>query len=229
MVEQMMNLHLKTITFPAIIKRIVLATTFATFFASANSNPTIDYIVNGSAVTPWELALNYGQEKLDDNGEAKTTRGSLVLRPETNEERGEVVRLIWKPKGIKNEWGTIDKNILTATITNTMQMVDLSSVVSNAALTFDIKVNKAPKELVELTLESEWDWQQRASFPLKSVLKKIPAKEWVTLPIPLTCFSGGTLNFAKITSIMQLTTTGKMDVEISNIRLTATSESSSCG
>lgn len=192
-------------------------------------DPTINYFIDGRVLVPWELSLEYGQQQIDEDGKASTVRESLSLEAVENDVGSDVVKLTWKPKGIKTEWGSINENILTATMTNSQRWIDLSSVKDQAALAVDVKVINPPKELVAWTLESEWNWKARASFPLKNVLRKLPKKKWVTIPIPLTCFDNGSLNFEKITSIMQLKTTGKMTLELGNIRLAAAPPNSSCG
>ncbi|MBU3021275.1 putative glycoside hydrolase [Aestuariibacter sp. A3R04] len=194
----------------------------------ANTDPNIHYFMDGLVVTPWELSLEYGKSQIDENGRAATLRDSLVLQAVDGKNGKDAVQLKWKPKGIKTEWGGVNRNILTATLTNRGGSIDLSSVVNNAAITVDIMVMSPPKELVDWTIESEWNWKQRATFGLKHVLRKLPKKKWVTLPIPLKCFGNGNVNFSKITSIMQLSTEGKMDVIVGDIRLTAVAEDVGC-
>ena len=196
--------------------------------ALANPDPNIHYFVDGLVIAPWELSLDYGKSQIDEEGKAATVRDSLVLKAVDGKNGNDAVQLKWKPKGIKTEWGGVNKNILTATLTNTGGSIDLSSVVNNAAITVDIMVMSPPKELVDWTIESEWNWKQRATFGLKHVLRKLPKKKWITLPIPLKCFGNGNVNFSKITSIMQLSTEGKMDVIVGDIRLTAVSEDAGC-
>ena len=196
--------------------------------ALANPDPSIHYFVDGLVIAPWELSLEYGKSQIDEEGKAATVRNSLVLQAVDGKNGNDAVQLKWKPKGIKTEWGAVNKNILTATLTNRGGSIDLSSVVNNAAITVDIMVVSPPKELVDWTIESEWNWKQRATFGLKHVLRKLPKKKWVTLPIPLKCFGNGNVNFSKITSIMQLSTEGKMDVIVGDIRLTAVAEDAGC-
>ncbi|BCO18818.1 hypothetical protein KUC3_16750 [Alteromonas sp. KC3] len=207
---------------------VVLLVSNSAFGKQNETDPNIHYFHEGLVRSPWELSLNYGKNSIDENGYASTVRNSLVLRAVEGKNGNDAIQLKWKPKDIKTEWGGIDKNILTATLTNTGGFIDLSSVKENAAIALDIMVLSPPKELVDWTIESEWNWKQRASFPLKNVLKKLPKKEWVTVPIPLKCFNGGSVNFSKITSIMQLSTEGKMEIVLGDIRLSALPEGIGC-
>lgn len=207
---------------------VVLLVSNSAFGKQNETDPNIHYFHEGLVISPWELSLNYGKNSIDENGYASTVRNSLVLRVVEGKNGNDAIQLKWKPKDIKTEWGGIDKNILTATLTNTGGFIDLSSVKENAAIALDIMVLSPPKELVDWTIESEWNWKQRASFPLKNVLKKLPKKEWITVPIPLKCFNGGSVNFSKITSIMQLSTEGKMEIVLGDIRLSALPEGIGC-
>ncbi|CAB9493645.1 putative glycoside hydrolase [Alteromonas macleodii] len=207
---------------------VVLLVSNSAFGKQNETDANIHYFHEGLVISPWELSLNYGKNSIDENGYASTVRNSLVLRAVEGKNGNDAIQLKWKPKDIKTEWGGIDKNILTATLTNTGGFIDLSSVKENAAIALDIMVLSPPKELVDWTIESEWNWKQRASFPLKNVLKKLPKKEWITVPIPLKCFDGGSVNFSKITSIMQLSTEGKMEIVLGDIRLSALPEGIGC-
>ncbi|MCF2950268.1 hypothetical protein L0668_19325 [Paraglaciecola aquimarina] len=180
-----------------------------------NSN----YFVQGKGVGPWELSLQFGQVKLDNNS-GKTVKGSLTASPTKKVKDNDSVSLTWRPRGVENEWGSADLNVLTMNIINTKGLVDISSVKDLAALTFDIKVNRKPKELVELMMESNWDWQTRSKFPLKNVLSRLPKKKWTTVPIPLKCFENDKLDFSKISTIFMLQTSGRMEIELGDIRLT---------
>ena len=190
--------------------------------ASALSNdPNVNYIVAGNSVVPWELSLQFGKVALE-NQSGETARGSLVAEPTNRNAENDAIRFTWSPKGVKNEWGTDDKSVQTITLTNRMAHVDISSVVDQAALTMDIRVLRAPNKHVTITLEAEWDWETRTGVPLKSALRQIPKKEWISVPIPLRCFlkDNEDFDFSKLTGI-QLQTDGKMQIEISDLRLTA--------
>lgn len=191
--------------------------------ATANpDDPNVHYVVAGKAVAPWELSLQFGKVILDDQMVGETIRGSLVANAVGRNADDDAVRFKWAPKGVKNEWGSVDTSVLTVSLVNRMQGVDLTAVLDQAALTMDVRVIKAPNKQVTVTLESAWDWETRGNVPLKSALRKIPRKEWVSVPIPLRCFLNDNedLDFTAITGI-QLHTVGKMEIEISDLRLTA--------
>ena len=186
-----------------------------------SNDPNVNYIVAGNSVAPWELSLQFGQVAIE-NQSGETVRDSLVAEPASRNGENDAIRFTWSPKGVKNEWGSDDKSVQTISLINKMAQVDISSVVDQAALTMDVRVIKAPNKLVTITLESEWDWETRTGVALKSTLRQIPKKEWISVPIPLRCFlkDNEDFDFSKLTGI-QLQTDGKMQIEISDLRLTA--------
>ncbi|TLU65178.1 hypothetical protein FE810_09670 [Thalassotalea litorea] len=193
-----------------------------------NLNQTTDYFIAGQSNTPWQFSLQFGQVILE-NQTGKTAKGSLKAQKATRNVEGDALRLTWKPKGVKNEWGTEDKNVMTANITNTQRFANLLPYQDKGVLLIDIKVNKAPNKNVEITMECNWDWQCRSTFPLKNALKRLPKGEWTMLPIPLSCFKRADFDFSKVTSPFMLYTGGKMDLEINNVRVVQTENSLSCG
>lgn len=201
---------------------LTIVTILLTGAAAADSNdPNIYYLVAGKSVAPWELSLKFGEVQLE-NGSGETTRGSLVAEPANRNGNSDAIGFTWTPKGVTNQWGKDDTSVQTITLINRMAAVDIAPLVDQAALTMDVRVIRAPNKHVTLTLEAAWDWQTRANVPLKSVLRKIPKKEWISVPIPLRCFLKDKEDFdlSKLTGI-QLQTGGKMQLEISDIRLTA--------
>ena len=204
---------------------------FVTGTAAANpSDPNVHYLVAGKSIAPWELSLQFGKVLLE-NQSGETARASLVAEPSNRNGENDAIRFTWSPKGVKNEWGLDDKSVQTITLINRMAHVDISSVVDQAALTVDLRVLRAPSSQVTITLETAWDWKTRAGVALRSALRKVPKNEWISIPIPLRCFLGDNeaFDFSQLTGI-QLQTGGKMELEISDIRLTAyPAEMASCG
>ena len=188
--------------------------------AGEDFDANVHYFIHGKSIAPWELSLQFGQVKLID-GKGKTTKGSLKAAKATKQTSGDAIKFTWTPKGVMNEWNIADKNVHTLTLTNTKQYLNLLPVVDTAALVIDLKLLKAPRKHVDITMECNWDWKCRSSLPLKNILKNLPTNEWVSLPIPLKCFDNGKLDYSQITSVMQLYSSDKLTLEINNIRLAA--------
>ncbi len=193
---------------------------FANITVAENLDPNIHYVHKGQHVKPWELTLQFGKVQLE-NGAAKTTKGNLVVKPATREADNDALHAKWSKRLVKNEWGTEDKSVSTLTVINKLTTVDLTPVVEQAALVFDVKVLKAPNKNVELMMECNWDWKCRTTIPLKKVLKKLPKKQWVSVPIPLKCLRKDDFDFSKVTSIFTLYTGGSMELELGEVGLSA--------
>ncbi|WP_041522721.1 putative glycoside hydrolase [Gilvimarinus agarilyticus] len=189
-------------------------------YAQDPLNHNIFYIDQGDAVKPWELSLQFGQVLLENKAGA-TVKNSLVAERATRETDGDAVRFIWNKKKVLTEWGGQNEAVSTVSLINKEGFIDLAEIKDQAALVIDLKVLERPKEHVTLSIESNWNWESRASIPLKNVLRKLPKKEWVSLPLPLQCFKGGDVDFSKLTSMMLLHTDGNLELEISGVRLAA--------
>lgn len=183
-------------------------------------DPNIFYIDQGEGVKPWQLSLQYGQVLLENKSGA-TVKDSLVAEPASRDKPNDAIRFTWNKRKVLTEWGGQNAAVSTVTLINKSGAIDLSGVKDQVALVLDLRVLERPKEHVTLSLESNWDWKTRASVPLKSVLRKLPKKQWVSLPLPLQCFKGGKLDFSRLTSMMLLHTDGNLDLEISGARLAA--------
>lgn len=183
-------------------------------------NPSINYLSSGKGVGPWEFSLQFGKHILQEEP-IKTLKSSLVATRSTRNVENDTINLKWSPKGIKNEWDGINTTILTANLTNKSNHIDMLPVKDQAALVFDVKIKKAPNKNVDLTMECDWDWKCRSTIPLKSALKKLPKNEWISFPVPLKCFETGNFDFSKVTTTFMMQTTGKMEIELGDVRLAA--------
>lgn len=208
---------------PTMKNYLLILMVLVTGTATANpADPNVQYVVAGKNIAPWELSLQFGKVILDDQMTGETIRGSLVASSASRNSENDAIRFKWAPKGVKNEWGSDDISVMTISLINRMEGIDLTPVLDQAALTMDVRVIRAPNKLVNITLESAWDWRTRGDVPLKSVLRRLPKNKWISVPIPLRCFlkDNEGLDISSITGV-QLQTAGKMEIEISDLRLTA--------
>lgn len=187
----------------------------ATVTSNANpKDPSIFYIQQGKAVHPWELSLNFGKAQLVES-QASTVRKSLSV-----EQTDTHVSFVWEPKRIKNQWGSVDRNILTVNLLNRQQEINISSVVNQAAMYIKFRVMRKPQDLVDLTLECSWNWKCRTTFPLKQLLRSVDTSTWYTVPIPLVCFDNENFDFSKVTGMM-LVTEGRLSLDVEDVYLGA--------
>lgn len=185
-----------------------------------SSNPVSNYIINGKSVANWQMsvgnALNYYVPIEAQSG--KTKRKNLTVSPSKKETDGDALRLKWKGKKVKNQWGgnALNNNFFSVGKHN----IDISSVKDAAALAFEIKVLKAPNEQVTLSMQCNHSNKCVGSYALKSSLRSLPKNKWTVLPIPLNCFKGDNeFDFSQVTNILNIATQGKLDIEIANVAL----------
>ncbi|MGJ8694208.1 MAG: putative glycoside hydrolase [Thalassotalea sp.] len=192
---------------------------------NAQQDPISTYIFEGKSVAPWKLsvgnALNYNIPV--NKQKAKTKRKNLIVSPGTKNNDGDAINVKWKGKVVKNQWGgnALNDSFLSISKNN----IDISSVKDQAALVIEMKINKSPNLATSLALQCKYDNNNCSSqYPIKHILKNMPQDEWITLPIPLACFSkttkDGDFDFSKITAFT-IATQGKLDIDIATIGLAA--------
>jgi beta-glucosidase len=95
---------------------------------------------------------------------------------------------------------------------------DMTSWLGNeAALSIDIKVERPPTQATFVKTHCTYPCGAQAN--VTAALRRAPKDEWVRLSIDLACFVKSGLNPAKVTTIPLLSTSGKLSMSISNVRL----------
>ena len=191
-------------------------------------NPVSSYLFQGKPVKPWIPSVGNGLEwfipVVDQNAETK--RKNLTISPAKKSEAGDALSVVWKGKKVKNEWG--GNTLYDSSFTLGRHKIDISSVKDHAALAIEMKIIRAPTENTHLAIQCKNDNNNCSSqFHIKHVLKNLPEEEWITLPIPLACFSktskGDDFDFSNVTA-MSIATQGKLELEIATIALVALPE-----
>ncbi|MFC3121657.1 putative glycoside hydrolase [Agaribacter flavus] len=203
-----------------LLKKVSLCSLFLVVgMAQASTTPIL---ADGKAVSPYELSLSFGKKVITDKKQ-KTAKGSLIATPFTEDEVSGV-RFKWRPRGVKNQWGSADTNVHTITVINRQMHANLGDNYQSKALNIRTKVLRKPDELVELTMECKWDWKCRASVQLKSVLSRLPVGEWSNVTIPMACFDQSKIDLSAVTTPFMLHTSGKMELEISSVEVITLSQ-----
>lgn len=193
------------------------------FYVSINAyalGSETQFLIDGKTPQYWTASVGnaLAYEVKIDNQKAKAKRKSVVVTPGKKEEKGDALKIKWKGRVIKNQWGS--GNILHDSIFKIGgPKVDLSSYVDSHAIVLDLKVDKAPGKLTQYSLECNWSGDCRNSIPINLALKKLPRKKWVKLPIPLSCFNHNNFDFSQLTSIGTISTQGILDIELANVYL----------
>lgn len=139
------------------------------------------------------------------NLSAKSSGGKVTMKPDTYRQEGDAIRVTWARK---KENGKIS---LSGPDT------DLTIAQNVAALTMELRINRMSKKDVKIGLDCHYPCG--AELSIGKQLRKSPKKEWFTFPIPLNCFQGKDFDISKISGPFSISTTGKMDISIANIRL----------
>ncbi len=84
-------------------------------------------------------------------------------------------------------------------------------------MTFDYRVDVAPTAPVTLGIECGPGC--RGDLPVDTQLKQAPAGEWRQLKMPLHCFQSKGANLRNVTAPFLLSTAGKLELGIANVRL----------
>ena len=152
------------------VKRVTLTSCLCLMLFNGGSyaQEVKSVLVNhGEALEPWAMSLQFGQTKIE-NKQAKTTKSSLVASVSDGDVNA--INFVWRPRGVKNQWGSEDKSVSTLNVINSQYATDLTTASKNMALLLNLRINKAPNKHVELSMECNWDWQCRSTIPLKSCL-----------------------------------------------------------
>ncbi|AWB67843.1 hypothetical protein C2869_16045 [Saccharobesus litoralis] len=188
-----------------------------------SNDPVSSYIHNGQPVGAWKLsignAMNYYIPMKEM--EAKTERGNLEITPTKKQSDNDAINIKWRGKKVKNEWG--GNTLGDSFVAIGKNKIDLEPVKDLAALVLDLRVLRSPNENVTLTMQCKYSNKCKGTYHLKSILKKLPKKEWTYLPIPLNCIGQGDFDFSAITNF-SIATQGKLEIEVANIGLTGLQE-----
>jgi beta-glucosidase len=85
------------------------------------------------------------------------------------------------------------------------------------SLTFDYRVDAAPTAPVTVSIECGANC--RGDFPIDTRLKQATGGEWRQLKLPLHCFQSRGADLRQVTAPFALTTAGKLELGIANVRL----------
>ena len=184
------------------------------------NNPLTTYIVNGDVVPAWKISIGNGLNyNIPYKGEeTKTTKGNLTISKQKVDDKNDALRLKWKGKKVKSEWGGNALYDTFMSIGN--HKIDIADVENSAALAIQVKVNRSPSEAVNISMQCKYNNNCSGKLDVKQQLKKLPKGEWDFLTIPLNCFNKkGDMDFTKVTKIFSIATQGKLEIEIANLGL----------
>lgn len=186
-----------------------------------NINSMTHYMINGQAIEPWTLAVRGLKRKAVDvaeNGEASTDDQEVVTRRVngSNAQRDAVHFSLKSPQGKRSAILISGKSI------------DLSSVVSQAAVELNMRLITPPKSKDDsaVVIGCASGPECKAELPVRGALRRLPKNRWIKFPLPLRCFEGEGMDFSQVNQIFALESSGDLELEIESVRLTALGDQS---
>lgn len=175
-------------------------------------NPKIHYFMKGEAIGGRGFSLgdpdNWSLGLQGKSGQSAS--GKLSVSPESYEAENDALKLVWNKKNN------------SATLALYGPEIDLSSVKDLVALSVDLKLDRRPT--ANVTIGMDCGYPCRAEVRIDKQLRKMKTGEWSTFPIPLNCFDGDKFDLAKINGPFFITTGGRLELSIANIRMLALPE-----
>ncbi|WP_018278011.1 putative glycoside hydrolase [Teredinibacter turnerae] len=203
---------IRTTTKALWIAALSLASTwFAPATQAADSqqlNPDFFYYFNGQGVGYRGFSVsdpdNWGGVQAKDF--AAVSKGKKVeMKPTDYKAKNDAIQVTWarkKTKGVVSLYGSD---------------TDLSKYKDLTALAFDVKVDQKPSKDVQLGMDCGYPC--RAEVSIARQLREFKKGEWSLFWMPLNCFKSDTFDLSKIKAPFMLSTEGKMELSIANIRL----------
>lgn len=179
--------------------------------AKAPAVPALDpkffYFIQGQTIGGRGFSVgdpsNWSTQLVDKKGESKS--GKISVEPEDFSGKGDALKITTSRKKGLGQLALYGPP------------VDLSSAKDLAALTFNVKVDQKPNSDVKVGMDCGWPC--RAEVSIGKLLRKQEKGQWAALPIPLNCFKNDNFDLSKINGVFLLSTEGRMELSISDIRI----------
>lgn len=188
----------------------LLALSCMTGFAE-ELDPTFNYFVDGKVVGARGISVgdskNWSVPVVDLV--ATSESGKLTISPTTFKRENDAMRAEFSKKKTR------------ASLSIYGPEIDLAAIENRVAISLWLKVDKISSSPVHLGMDCGWPC--RAEIDIRKNLRKFPRKEWFNFAVPLNCLSnfgaGETFDLSKINGPFVLSTEGRLDISIGDIRL----------
>lgn len=187
---------------------LALPATFLSHSLYADANPKMSYLLDGKVVSGWTAITGDPEKWWGPLTELKGESGSgkLVVEPGEFKTPGDAVKLTWGAH----------KNIY-AQFSLGGNPIDIKSLENAAALVISMRVLNLPDKPVNIAMRCGDKCE--AKVDVSSNFKKLKKGEWIAFPIALNCFSKAGVDLTKVATPFEISTEGKLSVEIVTIRL----------
>jgi len=175
--------------------------------ANTALNPDFFYFVKGELLGSRSILLgDPGKWAMSIDGlTAKSASGKIRVEPDNFAAQNDALNISWSKKDVKGELGIYG------------QPINVAAYKDMAALTFDVKVKTRPKESVLVGMDCGYPC--RAEYEIGMLLRKLKPYTWTSFPVPLNCLQSTNFDLGKINGVFLISTSGRLDLSIANIRL----------
>ena len=184
---------------------------------TAGVSSVADYLVDGRIVEPWSIALQDegGQTRVGTEAAVASPRGlvTMAVVDDLAQESGRRFRFAGGEQQHAIIWG---------------RAVDLSRQANGEmALSFRYRVDAAPTDQVTLAVGAE-DPASQHGLNLTPILAGAANGQWQTVKVRLSCFRDAGADLTSLERPFQLTTSGRMTLSVSEIRLASNEGDAIC-
>jgi beta-glucosidase len=169
---------------------------------------THSYFLAGRAAPGWQFVIGEGAgaRTMFSTAVGKSENGALQVTAVDRSAQEDARLLKWSGSG-------------AATVAlQGANPIDLQREANGQlSLTFDYRVDAAPTAAVTVSIECGANC--RGDFPIDTRLKQATGSEWRQLKLPLHCFQTRGADLRHVTAPFALTTAGKLELSIANVRL----------
>ncbi len=170
-------------------------------------NPNFFYFFGGNIIGPRGFSLGdpnkWGVPVTNLTG--KSAGNKIEVSPTHYQGENDAIHAVWSRHKMKGELALYGPPI------------DIAAHKNAGALTFDLKMKRKPNKEVKIGLDCGYPC--RAEVNAGNLLRKYPANTWITFPVPLNCFDSKNFDLSRINGVFMISTEGRMEMSIANIRL----------
>ena len=174
--------------------------------AHAAPNPVLEYVVDGAPVArSWILGDPGDWSRALEGQAGQSAGGKVKVQPAVHDDGSPALRVEFTRKKVNGQLGLYGAPI------------DLRAARDQVVLTIEMRMLTKPRGSVYVAMDCEYPC--RAQLPIHKALKDYPMNEWFLMPIPLNCFQSDNFDLSKINAPFVLMTTGRVTLEIGDIKL----------
>jgi beta-glucosidase len=133
----------------------------------------------------------------------------ISVAPDSFEAENDAIQISWSKAKVKGQFAIYGPE------------VDLSPYVEEGVLVMDLKIDVLSRGAVMLGMDCHYPC--RSERDVRDLLRKYPKQQWVTFAVPINCFTlnedAAEFDISRINGPLLLSTDGKMEMSVANVRL----------